>query len=179
MKKLFLGICLLTIGGLSFAQNNTDFSTDTLPYFKKTGADVKQATLEQSNLRASNIFVELGGSSIIFSINGDMRFEKKLNGLGARIGIGYVSSGGESVLTVPVLMNYLLGKNGKYFEIGAGAVFSNTGLFGPDNSIYGTLNFGYRRQPLYGGFLFRTGLAPVFDSKNFIPLPYLSFGYAF
>lgn len=194
MKKLSLLIFLLAIFGISYTQNNTDFSTDTLPYFKKTNADIKQATNEQSNLRATSVFVDIGPS--LFTLNGDIRFERKLNGFGMRAGIGYVNVGDDNgAITIPIMLNYLLGKNGKYFEIGAGATIVNNkgGLLFNDTyappgsntiekktSAFGMMNFGYRRQPLYGGFLFRAGFAPVFEKDKFIPyIPYLSFGYSF
>ena len=136
----------------------------------------------------------MGGS--LLTLNGDIRFQRKLNSFGARVGIGYSNISGENVLTVPLMVNYLLGKNGKYFELGAGATIVNMEgrLYGDryvalapgSNTIdkkistFGILNLGYRRQPLYGGFLFRAGFSPVFGEDYFIPyIPYLSFGYSF
>ncbi|SFC68580.1 hypothetical protein SAMN05421747_11930 [Parapedobacter composti] len=143
--------------------------------------------------RAQSFYVELGGPGFI-SANYDFRFQQTRNSWGARAGIGYFAVEGERFLTVPVQLNYLLGKNGNYFEMGAGASYVNnsyTQLYWDANDewrrdrqansqIMGSLTFGYRKQPIDGGFNFRAGLSPIFYKENFIPyLPYLSFGYSF
>lgn len=44
----------------------------------------------------------------------------------------------------------------------------------------GTLNFGYRRIPLDGGFTFRASLTPIFNNHGFWPLfAGIGLGYAF
>jgi hypothetical protein len=49
-----------------------------------------------------------------------------------------------------------------------------------NNGVLGTLNFGYRYQPVDGGFSFRAGVSPIITSDQFLPYwPYLSFGYSF
>ena len=58
-----------------------------------------------------------------------MRFSQNEDGFGGRIGVGGFSlSDGfgsrASIFTIPVGLNYLLGKDGKnYFEIGAGFTY--------------------------------------------------------
>jgi hypothetical protein len=158
-----------------------------------------------ANKRAQNVFFELLGPGSVYSANYDTRFSKKQNGLGGRAGIAFFADGETSFFTVPIVINYLLGKNGKYFEVGAGityytfksdsynSFFNNRGSStyqvddvtyyqgaNRDNGVLGNLNFGYRYQPIDGGFSFRAGVSPVFSSSQFIPYwPYLSFGYAF
>lgn len=144
--------------------------------------------------RAKTIFVELGGPGFI-SANYDFRFNETRNAWGMRAGMGYFAIEDESFFTIPVQVNYLLGRDGNYFEMGAGASFlhetytqynydswgntSNTQKIS-DSQLMGTLTFGYRKQPIDGGFNFRAGLSPVFWEGNFIPyLPYISFGYSF
>ncbi|HSJ68246.1 MAG TPA: hypothetical protein VK921_11245 [Anditalea sp.] len=47
-------------------------------------------------------------------------------------------------------------------------------------NLMGTLNLGYRRIPVDGGFTWRANLSPIFNSNGFWPLwAGLSFGYAF
>ncbi len=147
------------------------------------------STYEPGN-RAQSVYFELLGPGLTYSFNYDTRFQNSLNGLGGRAGLGYIAVEGNSVLSVPVMVNYLLGKEGKYFEMGLGATYigfnsaqsasTNEVLFIDDSQVFGTMVFGYRRQPVDGGFLFRVGLSPVFGSGNFIPYyGYIAFGYAF
>ena len=83
---------------------------------------------------------------------------------------------------LPIGLNYLLGKDGRhYFEIGAGAtpVFGNDGD-GTFSNTFGHLLFGYRLQPIGGGFTFRAFLCPIFGDGDFIPYYVgISFGYKF
>lgn len=74
---------------------------------------------------AKQIFVELGGPGIA-SLNYDMRLMKKEDGIGFRVGVGGYSykidlgfgSYRTSLFTLPVALNYLLGKDQRnYFEI--------------------------------------------------------------
>jgi len=143
---------------------------------------------------AKSIFVEIGGPGLA-SLNYDMRFKKKEDGLGFRVGIGGFTiredygygSERTGLLTIPVAINYLLGKDNKnYFEIGLGATYikqSNKSTFYEDSqfsSSFGHLHFGYRLQPLNGGFTFRAGITPIFNSYGFVPYyASVSFGYKF
>jgi hypothetical protein len=47
-------------------------------------------------------------------------------------------------------------------------------------NLMGTLNFGYRRIPVDGGFTWRINLTPIFNNNGFWPLWLgIGFGYAF
>lgn len=131
---------------------------------------------------AKSFYFELGGPGLA-SFNYDMRFSGKEDGIGGRIGIGGLSIDGEGILFVPVGINYLLGKDSRhYFEIGAGAtpVFANDGSDGTFSETFGHLLFGYRLQPLNGGFTFRAFINPLFGNGFFIPYyAGVSFGYKF
>jgi hypothetical protein len=142
-----------------------------------------------SNAQAKAVFVELGGPGLA-SINYDMRFKKKEDGLGGRIGFGGFSLGEGtdkvSAIFVPIGVNYLLGRDKKnYFEIGGGVtpVFSSSQSDGETErfrSTFGHLSFGYRYQPENGGFFFRANIVPIFGSGYFVPYyAGLSFGYKF
>src|SRR6218665_2902340 len=88
------------------------------------------STVSFAQQAAKSVYGELGGPGIA-SINYDMRFQKKDNGLGFRVGIGGFSVRSEysdgsserlSLFTVPLGLNYLIGNDGRhYFEVGAGA----------------------------------------------------------
>ena len=145
--------------------------------------------LFSTNLKAQTaakaVYVEIGGPGLA-SINYDMRFQKKEDGLGFRVGLGGFVLLGESAVTVPFGLTYLLGKDERnYFELGAGVTLvSYKGILnessGNFNSTFGHFYFGYRMQPKKGGFLFRAGIVPVVDKNGFMPyFAGISFGYKF
>lgn len=150
--------------------------------------DLTAQTLDR---RPQSVFFEVFGTGVGYSVNYDTRFQKTANGLGGRAGASYFKSDGLSVFTLPIGLNYLLGKNGNYFEVGAGATFLSVSVEGDKDSdflfldgeasdVFGTLVFGYRKEPVDGGFAFRAGVSPVFGGGDFIPWwPYVGFGYAF
>jgi len=138
----------------------------------------------ETKAQAGNAFyVELLGNGLIFSANYDMRFNKEsVAGLGARLGVGYVGGDEASVFTVPIMANYLLGKDGKYLEVGAGITYvAGSTNFGDglDDGVIGTMSFQYRKQPVDGGFMWKIGFTPVLAEGTFIPWwPGLSIGYS-
>jgi len=136
-----------------------------------------------------SVFAEIGGNSIFFTLNYDTRFSNRPDGLGIRIGIGGMKLGGEDVdvnfFSVPVGLNYLAGKNGKYFEGGLGVTYCQEG--GNENgsrNTLGIMTFGFRYQPVGGGFTFRAAMTPIFGNidgeMSFWPLfGGISVGHAF
>jgi hypothetical protein len=130
-------------------------------------------------------FAELYGRSLIFSINYDTRFSNRVDGLGLSAGIGFVGIDGESLFSIPLTLNYLLGKDGKYLELGVGATYFSAHVTDDDDAesggstIIGTMTIGYRSQPVDGGFMFRAGINPLFFERTFVPWPYVSVGYNF
>jgi len=142
------------------------------------------------NAQAKAAYVEIGGPGLA-SANFDMRFAKKEDGFGGRVGIGGFSlsdygGGRSSILLVPVGINYLLGKDRKnYFEIGVGFTYVNAterDQFSSDNfsASFGNLTFGYRMAPAKGGFFFKAEITPVFGNGFFIPYyGGVGFGYKF
>ena len=145
------------------------------------------STSAQNEKRAQNVFVELGGKGLLFTANYDSRFSKRMDGLGGRVGIGYISIGGDNATTVPLSLNYLLGTGRHFLEMGLGATLlatsgnDNSFLFDENNSnVIGTMSFSYRLQPVDQGFSFRAGLTPIFNKNFFIPYyAGLSLGYSF
>lgn len=137
----------------------------------------------QAQAPAKSVYFELGGPGLA-SINYDMRFKPGEDGLGFRAGFGGFAVDGASLVTVPVGLNYLLGKdNRNYFELGAGATLVSAGDDYSGDTFSGTfghLTFGYRLQPANGGFTFRAAIVPIFGQGGFIPYyAGLSFGYKF
>jgi hypothetical protein len=159
--------------------------------FSQSAAVAKADSLDKK--RAQNVYIEILGTGLIFSANYDTRFANKQDGLGARIGVGGYSIEASSILTVPVQINYLIGTNNKFFEVGLGFTYVN--FVGSDliffkannnsdkintKTIIGNLTFGYRYQPNDGGFNFRIGIDPLFNSNNFDSRWFgLSCGYTF
>jgi hypothetical protein len=143
------------------------------------------------------VYLEVGGNAILYSVNYDRRFSNTWTG---RAGFMIVSASGIdedtgdevdlSLAIIPIMANALLGRGthrlelgvGPLFAIGGGSVedaevgdveeFSGAGLAGV------TSTFGYRRQPLDGGFVFRATLNPFYSGKPQLWAG-LSFGWAF
>ncbi len=139
---------------------------------------------------AKAAYAEIGGPGLA-SANFDMRFAKREDGIGGRIGIGgfSINDGDDDrvgIITVPVGLNYLLGKDHKnYFKIGLGFTYiggKSKDDFESDNfhSSFGNITLGYRLAPEKGGFFFKAEITPVFGSGFFIPyFAGLGFGYKF
>lgn len=130
------------------------------------------------------VYAQLGGPGLIVSANFDTRLSSKDDGFGLRAGIGGMGIEGVGIYTLPLGVNYLLGKDGKnYFEVGAGYTL----LFGGSvvdsdfaSASLGNLTIGYRRAPQDGGFFFKAELTPLFRSEFFMPyFGGLGFGYKF
>ncbi|SJZ32273.1 hypothetical protein SAMN02745205_00267 [Porphyromonas cangingivalis] len=159
----------------------------------------RSVSVDRTDVVPKSIFVEAAGLGLTpLSLNFETRFDRRLNGWGLRVGGSYYGSGSNGVVTVPIQVNYLLGRRGRYFEMGAGATFMrghyslyDTGCVrrhrsGSDFNLAGTLTLGFRYQPVKGGFMFRVGFSPILTTKGeankliFVPyIPYLSLGYSF
>lgn len=174
---LILSVVCLFISDIVFGQQTTSQSSE----------DLRMTLPSSDERRAQNVFVEIGGQGLLFTANYDSRFSNRRDGLGGRVGIGYLASDGDKVTTIPLSLNYLLGKEKHFFEVGLGATFLATKgnqdsfFFDENNSnVIGTMSFSYRLQPVDNGFSFRIGLTPVFNSDFFIPYyGGLSLGYTF
>lgn len=178
MKHFFL--CSLLIAGIcfsAFAQNETH---------KAEGR--------------TSFYAELGGPGILFSANIDTRFKPSHLGWGGRIGLGFVTADetdvdrngnytyeSVSVVTIPVQVNYIFGKDSSphAFEAGAGLTYVGKELeilnFYDDkqSKLYGTASFMYRRQPVNGGFTWRIGFTPLIARGYIQPMGAASVGYNF
>lgn len=144
----------------------------------------------KSSAQAKIIYAEIGGPGIA-SANFDMRFSKNEKGIGGRIGVGGFSLSNSfdersTIFTLPVGLNYLLGKDNKnYFEVGAGFTYvGGTSKYAFESetfsSSFGNLTIGYRLAPANGGFTFKAQITPLFGKGLFFPYyGGLGFGYKF
>lgn len=139
---------------------------------------------QKYSFHASQFQFEMLGPASLFSLNFDTRFCKKEKGFGFRIGIGgsplgvlgtSCNSGGQ--LSLPVGLNYLIGKNNHYAEIGGGivpTVIAGTKIycsnlkksfFSDETESYKYILAGYRYQPANKrGVTYRAFISPLFQS---------------
>ena len=140
-----------------------------------------------TNRTAKAIYVEGFGSGVGLSINFDARFKPgRLDGLGFRAGVGGLSASGIAdngspatigIVTLPVLLNYVVGNSRAAFEAGAGisgAYVSASGSDAVQGSIsekgfgaFGTFNLGLRVQPKRTGAHFRLYWNPIVSDAGF------------
>jgi hypothetical protein len=186
MKKVYISVFTILAVGLSFvADVQAQFRSSSIP-------SVVSKKQSGEGVRAQNVFVELGGQGLLLTANYDTRFSNRRDGLGGRAGIGYIAADGDNATTVPLSLNYLLGKGNKFFEIGLGATLLASKVKGSfffdtgdgetesNSNVVGTMSFAYRVQPVDSGFSFRAGLTPIFNSDFFIPyFGGVSLGYTF
>lgn len=102
MKKIYVSVLICICLCFSLASRAQQ-------QFKSSLLDNNQVKLPPGeSSRAQNVFVEIGGQGLLFTANYDTRFGNRRNGLGGRIGIGYIAADGDNATTVPVSLNYLL-----------------------------------------------------------------------
>ncbi len=130
------------------------------------------------------VYFQILGPSPIFSVNYDRRFGKQVNGAGFCAGVGYFGELGISMFSIPVSLNYLIGRSNSFIEFAGGGTYvtAQTSLFSDNQSASGMLyhlSAGYRHQPTKGGFFFRGGVYVLFAQGESLTLPYLGFGHNF
>ena len=157
-----------------------------------------QATVpeKQSKERTAfnTIFVELLGNGGLYSLNYDRLINDYVS---IRGGFSYISVGASSgtssasvtLMTFPVMANFLVGSPSHKLELGAGPLFayasgsSSGGVGGAVSAsgfgVAGTAVIGYRYVPYDGGFHFKVGFTPLFGAGGFLPWGGISFGYTF
>ena len=133
------------------------------------------------------VYVELLGNGGIYSLNYDRLLTSKV---AARVGFMGLAAADETgsagVVAAPVMVSYLFGEGNSHFETGVGVMLAAGGVVnveGFENESFsgavGTATLGYRYQRHGGGFVFRAGLTPLFDTSGIAPWFGLSFGYGF
>ena len=132
--------------------------------------------------RASCVFGEFGGNGLVFSANYDTRFKQSQSGPGGRIGIGFFGGDGGGIVTFPIGLNFLNGRNGNYFETGLGiTIVTITGSdFGGITGSVIVPSVGYRYQSMTEGFTGRVAITPLIGtSGGFAFWAGISAGYKF
>lgn len=170
----------------------TIIKKDTVTITKKdtissSAQAAEQDTTDYSQIKAKNYYLQIGGAGLAISVNYDARFNAERNGWGYTVGIGGFSSEGNSVITVPFQINYLIGEHSSMLQVGGGATFlhstgNNTGKTWSFDRITGfvaTGSFGYRYQPEHKGISFKIEFTPILYDEGIIPAGGISIGYTF
>ncbi|MEB2785657.1 hypothetical protein [Algoriphagus persicinus] len=181
-----------------------------LGFFLLVSSQLVLAQETERKLSTQAIYMELGGAGLPYSFNYDFRFDKeRMDSWGMRVGFGGYSINDDSFFSLPVMVNKLYGKDNHFFEMGFGATFiafdndnyndcyydqNGNYICNPSSqnittffldidsspSIMGVLNFGYRKMPTDGGFMWKVNLNPIFNNNGFWPLFVgVGLGYAF
>ena len=137
-----------------------------------------QAQAQNSSPATKSVYGEIGGAGLAFSANFDGRF-RGFNGIGYRIGLGFLPLTNRSIITVPLGINVLLGKGPSFFEGEVtGTLVSSSAKFKNNvTSWFVYAHVGYRYAKPSGGFLFRLNAGPLLLSGHVYPWAGLSFGY--
>lgn len=167
-------------------KDTTIKKSDTTTMKKDTSLMV--ADTSSHEVRAQNVFLEVGGAGLAISANYDARFHQERNGWGYTVGLGFFTSGGNTVETVPFQVNYLIGEHSSMIELGAGTTFLNSVGTNVGNSKWefdkvtgfiATGAIGYRYQPAKKGINFRIAFTPILYDEGLIPAGGISIGYTF
>ncbi|HET6922982.1 MAG TPA: hypothetical protein VFI16_07535 [Anaeromyxobacteraceae bacterium] len=135
------------------------------------------AASAQERTARNGLYVELGGSAGIWSLNYE-RFVT--DDVSLRVGGSYTSvtdsfSTSVSLATFPLTASYLGVRSGSHaLELGAGVVFASAsvsttsvGVEAFGSGVIGTAILGYRLAPLDGGFNLRVAVTPLFGEGGF------------
>lgn len=133
-------------------------------------------------------YFELAGNAIAPSINYERWFTDRWYGrVGVTVIVSSDTDGHDDVTwAIPIMVGGFNNPAGNHHFESAGGLLLVTGdsqeLFDDDeeeiSNVAGTLTIGYRYQKPRGGFVFRAGLTPVFDTSGILPWAGVSFGYA-
>ena len=132
------------------------------------------------------VFLEFIGNSPLVSANFDIRLKPDRNdGFGLRAGAGFANN----YFSLPLTLNYIIGKKRSGFETGIGLtplIKFSEGYTGYDGYKYqggknvvatGFISAGYRLQS-YNGFMFRSNVSVFLEPENiWAPWPGISVGY--
>ncbi len=160
---------------------------DSLKHVVINSAKVDSSSSEPMGDRAQSAFFEIGGPGLALTLNYDMRFGQRRNGLGFRAGVGYFATDGNDVFSIPIQINYLFGNGSNLIEVGGGTTFLNshgnsngkTFIFDRITGFIGTATIGYRYQPEERGINVRIGFVPIFYDEGIIAAGGISIGYTF
>lgn len=141
-----------------------------------------------SSIKQNQLYIELGGNGMIYSINYERSLSENFTfrgGFGITPGLIFAEG---TFLHIPVTASYLIGGVSSKFETGLGVTyFAGTdievfGLPSDDQSLIFLAGIVGYRYISPGGFVFRIAFTPFYNSQaepNFIPSGGLSFGFMF
>jgi len=173
----------ITIKRDTITINKRDTINNSTP--QTAAQDTSAADFSQA--KAKSYYLQIGGAGLAISANYDTRFNEERNGWGYTVGIGGFSAEGNSVITVPFQVNYLIGEHASMLQVGGGATFlhstgNNTGKTWSFDKITGfvaTGSLGYRYQPEQKGISFKVEFVPIMYNEGIIPAGGISIGYTF
>lgn len=133
------------------------------------------------------VYLELLGNGLFYSLNYDRLLTPNV---AARVGLSGFGAATDSasagVIATPLMVSYLFGQGNSHFETGVGLLLAAGGVENVEgfedesfNGAIGTATIGYRYQRPGGGFVFRAGVTPMFDTSGIAPWFGLSLGYGF
>ncbi len=134
---------------------------------------------ENNGYSENVIFFEVGGNGLGASINYE-RFLKE--NVGVRVGFGTLVTFG---ISVPVMLNYYVGKENNKLELGGGLIYFGEGIkdsfFGDKGAILLGLTIGLRHQKQFRGLVIRVSLTPLYNTNLNKAILYggLSLGFSF
>lgn len=203
MKTKIYTLCLAFLGLAHIAKAQSAEAESSSLIATATEREYKQTTPSLSK-RPITIYAEgFGHAFNHISFNFDTRFKKQVHGLGWRAGLAYSFQYTYPLWSLPVGLNYLLGRQRHFFELGAGVTpwlllgdRYDSVVYGqgePRHVVYvretqfrvfGNTTIGYRYQPPKSGLSFGLGFSPIFrlDDASFagsLLFPYLRVGYTF
>lgn len=147
---------------------------------------------------ASNaLYLELGGSAGIFSVN----YERRISARRLRVGIAKwtladrLGIESDDYTVVPITLSSVVGDGSHHFETGGGVTLGHSSMTddfegNKSSNLFATITTiaGYRYQRPGSGFLFRAVLTPMYGlgreglaypARGFLPSGGISFGAAF
>lgn len=187
MKRLILGLLLLVSTHLAQAQEDTKLATQSI-YVELGGAGLPYSfnydfRFDKTRMDSWGMRVGFGG----YALEGDSFFSLPVM-------VNKLYGKGNHFFEMGLGATFLAFKNDYYYDNcyydGNGNYIcnpnssSNSTSFILDinssPSIMGVMNFGYRRMPSDGGFMWKLNLNPIFNNNGFWPLfAGVGLGYAF
>ncbi|WP_207432032.1 hypothetical protein [Sabulibacter ruber] len=135
-----------------------------------------QSTTPPEKISRNTVFLEIGGNSLVYSLNYDrILVNKPTFKLAGRIGgmylknTGIIENGGYHMYSFPLELSYLHGKGNHHLEIGVGVNPSIEKQFDFDRtnySIFPLVRLGYRYQRSDGGLFFKAGFTPIIQTRK-------------
>ena len=133
------------------------------------------------------VYVELLGNGLLYSLNYDRLLTPNI---AARVGVTGLAAASDSaaagVFGTPLMVSYLFGRGNSHLETGVGVLLVAGGVENVEgfedesfSGAIGTATIGYRYQRPGGGFVFRAGVTPFFNTNGIGPWVGLSLGYGF